>query len=828
MQSASSWRGIGIALAACIAAGACSSSSGGKGATPPVARFKLSGDTPPSFLDVPFPSDAYLVNGKIIDPLPGAEKIVPINTQYVTHEVGKANGFGQAMFALFEVDDPTGPLADDGGPAWATIDATSLPVDEAACIADTSAVFLIDLAPSDPSKTRIRCRGRVHDDSAASNQRPVVGVAPGLGIVLEEAHPYAAVLTSRVRDAKGNHLTASDDFKALLSGRRAGTIGALYGNAIDKVVAAVGGALASDGAKIVAIAPYTTMSVTKELFAARESLEAMPLPALAWDAASMAPMGAMKFAAPVNGALPAGFAATLDDWLGVAPKLADGSDDPDYAKTSVHAHDHIAAIGTAVFSAVSFLQSKPGGYDALDHATFARNAAGAIVPSTEKPTVPIWVSFTIPTGTMPAAGFPVVIVAHGLPGSRAEAFVTLSNTLASQGWIVAGIDLITNGARAPEPQYQVDQVTDWQNAPGAKYKGPDGFADALDANNKPSPTGSRNGNLDMFGQGVDVGAGRDQPRQMALDIAQLARVLASNPDLSALATGGVTPKIDGTKIAYIGGSFGAITGSVAAAMEPRIRTWVLNVGAGHLFPTAAGAAGTEVALTQLSLTLGAPKHQYFEEASPVIVGTELVLDPYDPLLFARYLVTHPGTIAGQAIAPRNILAFEVVYDATNSNDGLEAWARAAGIGLATPNVGTNANITTMEQVRDPSKIPDRLPLPDVSPDSSGLIHDTPIAGTTAVLVQSSPGAHYVNLTQSTSRCTYPIPYNAATVPLATDKQFAVHQPYLETRATITRFIADAFKGGVPNVTGFKAAVRDFDGDGSPDATDPDPSDPTVK
>jgi hypothetical protein len=40
------------------------------------------------------------------------------------------------------------------------------------------------------------------------------------------------------------------------------------------------------------------------------------------------------------------------------------------------------------------------------------------------------------------------------------------------------------------------------------------------------------------------------------------------------------------------------------------------------------------------------------------------------------------------------------------------------------------------------------------------------------------------------------------------------------------FFASAFAGGAARVTNFPAPLRDFDGDGKADATDPDPLDPT--
>ena len=81
----------------------------------------------------------------------------------------------------------------------------------------------------------------------------------------------------------------------------------------------------------------------------------------------------------------------------------------------MRAHDQIAAIGTAVFQAQSFLQVSANGYTDPTDATFAYDASGKPVPQTP---VKIWVSFAVPTTAMPASGYPTVIVQHGLSGSR--------------------------------------------------------------------------------------------------------------------------------------------------------------------------------------------------------------------------------------------------------------------------------------------------------------------------------------------------------------------------------------------------------------------------
>ena len=189
-------------------------------------------------------------------------------------------------------------------------------MNEDACIADTSSVFLIDQPRRSRSDEAARAVSRQHPRRLGDLELApcAFAVGPGLEIVLAEGHAYAAVLTSRVKSLPARvHLVARLGFQSLLSGKRTGAIGALYGGAIDQVQAALKGALTSDNATIVAIAPFTTQSITGEMFKLRESLESMPVPKLAWDATSMAPMGAMKFAALVNSALPAGFTASLDD-----------------------------------------------------------------------------------------------------------------------------------------------------------------------------------------------------------------------------------------------------------------------------------------------------------------------------------------------------------------------------------------------------------------------------------------------------------------------------------------------------------------------------------
>jgi dienelactone hydrolase len=812
-----------------IAAGpSCSSSSSSsspQGASPGVvARFDVTTNPIPNFLDVPFPSDVYLQGGQV-QTIPGMDAVVKENSNFLNHELAKMNGFSRLAMAFFYVDDTAAPLDDNGNVAFAKVDPTTFPADEAGCSADASAMFLLDLDATDPTQARVACRSMLHVDYINAKARPLAAVGPAQGVVLDEAHHYAAVLTSRVKSTDGRAVAASADFQKVQKGDPSAP--ALYTSAYTKVTTLLSSALASDGAQVVAIAPFTTHAMSKPLYALRDSLEDAQTPPLTFDATSMAPMQPSKFAQPVGGALPAGFTASLDDYLGVADptkKLPDGSDDPDIA-LPVRAHDKIAVLGTGVFQAQNYLQHYfDGTYNDIDHATFAHDGSGNIIPAADHPTDSIWVTFAVPTTPMPAGGYPTVIYQHGLGGSRAEIF-QVANPLCNQGWMVVAIDSITFGARAPEASFQVDKVSNYAKTPGVKYTGPDGMGD-------PDSTGATNGSTDLFGNLLDVGAVRDQFAQAAIDTVQLVKVLRSGPDLSTLAWNGTTPKIDTSRIAYLGMSLGSIEGASAAAIEPHVSLWTLNVGGGGLL-TELGAHGPIVG-TLLSEAAGF--NFGFLEASldvshPMVNLIESIVEPGDPLTLAGNIVLHPQPLKGQPTQPRNVLQFEVIDDEWVPNEADEALARAGGWGLAQPNVGSNSNVIDYKNL---GQNPWRLTsLPNVAPGADGTIHDTPAQGVTAVVVQEGPASHGDNLIASTGVRQYCIPFGDFTngAPfshLDADKYFTVPNPYRETQATVVRFFGDGFAGKVPAVVVNKTPVRDVDGDGTTDDVDPQPCNPAVK
>ena len=803
---------------ALAAQGACSSDP--PAAAGPVARFELSSGKVPDLFGVPWPSDAYLKDGHIVDPIPGFDAIVTDNGEYIENELGKLDGFSRISHAFFLIDDPDAPRDDLGQIAGAVIDRASLPHDEDACIADTSSVFLVDLEATDPAAARVRCRSAVQDDRPwGSDKHPVLAVGPARGIVLREGHKYAAVMTNRVRDASGRAVAPSAAFSALASAS-ADPTATLYRDALAKARLLLGPALT--GTSIVAIAPYTTHTRAREILQLRETLEAEPIPKLSFDTTALAPMGDARFAKPVASVLPAGFTASLDAWLGLVDpkdKLPDGSDDPDN-QLLVRAHDHIAAYGTAVFEASNYLQDKAGGYEELDDATFARDAGGKIVRSPTRPTQKIWVSIVVPDAPMPTDGYPLVIVQHGLGASR-EYLVQNANLFATRGWMVVAIDSLTFGARAPEPEFQTDTHSDYEAAPGATYVGPDGISDAVN--------GSRSGPTDLFGGLKNLGAFRDQLRQASIDTAQLVRVLRSDPDLGPLQTGADKPRIDPARVVYVGESLGSIEGEVAAAVVPDVKHWVFSVGGGgFIMEAATHGPGIGSLLNAGAGLLFHFLRDHLTEFHPLVNLVQTVIEPADPLIYAEHLIADPWPVAGKPSAGRDVLLLESIDDELVANEAGEAFARATGLVLAEPNVGSNAGTVDL---KTPISGYGRVPLKSVGPDGTGTIHDVPQVGITGVVVQAGPCDHGSDWVSSKGTHGYAIPftrYDSAEPFVRLDAEFPMRNPYRELGAQICDFAADSFAGKVPGVIVKKAPVRDYDDDGVADDVDADPSNPAVK
>jgi hypothetical protein len=760
--------------------------------TPPpeiIARFDPGTAALPAFLDVPFPSDVYLdPDGTVADVIPGLDGFIPQNVGPIQAALATQRGFGLLTGATFRIDRAKGGDAP-------VVDTASLPKDEAASVADASSVFLVDLDAAEPAAARVPCRVLFHDDRANGSDRPpVLSVLPARGVVLAEGHRHAVALTTAVTADGGKALGASDAFAAIRDGSARGTVlEKLYGEAADALAKAVP-ALA-DGKKLAGLAVFTTQVAAGELIQMRETVAALPAPAVSWDAAQLAPMAAAVFGYQ---AFP-GYTATLDDWLGTPDKLPDGSDDPARDQSGGAAHDALAVLGTAAFDAPNFLVERPTGYADPTHANVARDAAGHPVVNPDKPTARVWVTFTLPRAPVPAGGFPVVIIQHGLQDDRSF-LLTLANTFARQGWATAAIESVTFGARAASAADRKDEAASWPWSAQAKYAGPDGFVD------------QKASAISFFGAFLDFGALRDQLRQSVVDLSTLVDVVSSpGLDLGPLLAAVPGARLDAGRMAFVGDSLGAIMGSMVASIEPRLGAYVLNVGGGGILTeVASNAPAMATLLGAGSLAFGLQRDR-LDAGHPFVQLLQTVLDPADPLVHAHRLVRHPATVAGTLNPKKNVILVEAIGDELVANEGGEALARVIGMPLATPSVGSNAGLTFAE----------------AKPGADGAIRGVPEAGVTAVLVQASPATHGQDLYNVHGKRHYAVPFGQpgpSPFPVL-PQDIPVREPYLALQDMCVTFFRSAFAGEVPAVRGFPAPRRDFDDDGVDDAQDGAPADP---
>ena len=772
--------------------------SGGAVVSAPIeARFALPSSSVPDFLEVPFPSDLYLDKTGHVGAMPKINDYVLSGSSFVTAGLGQVDGFGTTAGAIFAIDDHTMMKV-----APAAIDGATLPQNEADSLGATATAMLVDLEAKTAATALIPARVDYHSDAPnGSTTPPLLVIYPARGVVLAEKHRYAAVLTTGVKTKEGTAVGASARFTAVRDGKQRTSMGEkLYGDAVDKIATLVP-ALA-DKTRIAAIAVYTTHGMSHELADLRAAFTKAAPPTLKWDAATIAPMGVGLFA---NAPLPAGkgYVATLDAWLGTSAQLPDTTDDPADDQLTGMAHDAVAAIGTAVFSAPNLLIESANAFNDPLHHTFARDAAGKPVVNPAKATSKVWMTIALPKGAVPATGFPTVVVQHGLSGDR-SILLSVANTFAKLGWATVAVESTTFGARASAAPNLVDSASifAWSASAGA-YKGADGFVDLP------------NGSTDFFGGLRSLGAVRDHMRQSVLDMGSAVDVIR-NPalDLGPLLAAVPGAKLDPKKIAFLGNSLGALMGSMLAAVDPHLKAFVLNVaGGGLMLELGANSPNIASSLSQAAALNFGFANGRFAAGHPILQLLQHIVDPGDPLLYARNIITSPLTVNGVKNPPKDVIQIEALWDETVANPANEALARAAGFPLGEPSVGSMAQTTL-----------------GTAMPSGGIISGVPMAGTTAVLIQCGPATHSSNLFSAKGKHHYKHPSAQFDLldpfPVLTS-DFTVNQPYLGLQTMMTGFFAGGFAGGgAPPVAGFPAPVLDFDGDGIPDAMDAASEDPS--
>ena len=257
---------------------------------------------------------------------------------------------------------------------------------------------------------------------------------------------------------------------------------------------------------------------------------------------------------------------------------------------------------------------------------------------------PVRFLLIVPTAyKMPAAGWPVILYAHGTGGDYETCKTTKTSVgpaLAKEGFAMICIDQPLHGER-----------------------GLDGVDPALWSFNVMNPR-----------------AGRTNFRQSAIDTMTLTRMIALGGfDLTEAQVGEVVA-FDPGNIHFFGHSHGGISGALAIGIEPRIRAAVLSGAGGVLIETVL-LRKDPLDFAELTMGVFDIASEDFDRFHPTLSVVQMLVDATDPINYSR-LWLHPG----DGGTPKHVFVTEGTEDAQTPSFGTDAMCAAAGVPLIDPVV----------------------------------------------------------------------------------------------------------------------------------------------
>ncbi len=294
---------------------------------------------------------------------------------------------------------------------------------------------------------------------------------------------------------------------------------------------------------------------------------------------------------------------------------------------------------------------------------------------------------------MPPAGWPVVTYAHGTTGDYQSCRSTASVLLAL-GHAVVCIDQPLHGSRG------------------------EGLSD---------------GELETFSFNfLNPPAGRTGFRQAAIDTFNLTRMIAAGGfDLAPGDTvSGVELRLDPDRITFYGHSHGALSGSLALAIDPRVTAGLLSGGAGVLVETILRRKDPLDFEALVALLLGVTEAD-LDTFHPTMSLIQMLVDATDPINYAPYW------LAPASGPPKHMFVTEGTLDDASPAVGTDAMAAAAGL----PLIGGVAKESEAHALR--GLAPQALPVSLNVPTAAGPV--------TGGLKQWQGGSHFVASTHPEAR-----------------------------------------------------------------------------
>ena len=347
--------------------------------------------------------------------------------------------------------------------------------------------------------------------------------------LLEQHTRYALVVTDRVRDAQGNpvqarrfsHRNHDDDDDDVMEGsaRRHG-----HG-------------------RIVAASVFTTQTITTTLEKIRDQIKAShPAPAR-FDVGS----AGQRAVFPLNSLASASFVRQV----GTAPAFQTST-------LPLAALGVRPGVGTLAFgSYMSPNYLVPGEY--IPQIGTRSGTPAAHGSNT------IHFNLVLPSGTRPAAGWPVAIFGHGFTDSRFGAPFVVAASMAERGIATIAINVVGHGG-GPLGTIVVTTTSGATVTVPAGGRGIDQNGDGVIASTEGSAAAAPR---------TLIGSA-DALRQTTVDLMQLVRQIQVGIDVD----GDGAPDLDPARIYYSGQSFGGMYGTIFLGVERDVRVGVPNVPGG--------------------------------------------------------------------------------------------------------------------------------------------------------------------------------------------------------------------------------------------------------
>jgi hypothetical protein len=505
------------------------------------------------------------------------------------------------------------------------IDPTTLPASPPDTLSPTATVQLINVDPSSPEHDQ-RSLAQTYWRQTATDywQADTLVIGPALGYTLLPSTKYAIVVTNGVKTPGGAPFAPSSDLRQVLGldppTPRTQAAHDLFAPALADVVA-----LGIPTSSIVHFTTFTTNDPAAELFSIVDDVKGGSVPAPTILPAELedggfatdAGAGSSLVSSPGDG--DPGVYDVYYAWYGPSPNYQ---------------------AGTAPYT-------NGGG-------NFVFQNGHAVVQNT----FPMRMTIVIPNATacpMPANGYPVVL--YG-PGSGCdyqcvieEGPVSVGQVMAQQCLASIGTDNIFSGAR-----------------PGGPLP------------SDPDPAETEEVNFFNFD---NPSALRTNSRQAAIDVTQEARLFTDTKITipASVSVTGSAITFDPTKILYMGHSQGSLSGPPWLAADGVALGAVLS-GASASVPitlldkTSPAPSVAALWLVLLGLANNPSEVNIFH---PMMSFAQTVVDPFDPLVYLRYLTRAPRP----GHAPKSIYQTEGVYP----DGGGDTYAPPHGIEVASTQIG---------------------------------------------------------------------------------------------------------------------------------------------